>query len=458
MDAQICYRCIYFIDPLASIIDRKHEARNADIQQHTPPETSPLTADSSDSDIDSDSEPDTPSPGQKKHSRMAADYISLRPSELRTLRRLAPKVNLLPVIARTDSMTDARLRNVKKAVRRELEQAGIGFGVFALGTNLDSPHSERRGNRRPQMEHRSIDDENEVSEPPGLGATPISPVSPNDSNPVDEDSEHTPKKSVIKIRPTRFPADLSRKRSQSRIRKAHMQSNESDEEFEIARAKSNMKESVRIQEQQKSGTGDDSRKKRMSFASMRFYDHTQSLLSRDPLDGSGENAAAQREVDRLLPFALVNPERTSRRRPTSFQPSLDTDADQGQDILETSMFVRKFRWGTIDVLNAAHCDFVPMRTAIFASHLKALRKSTRDAYERYRTEKLLIRKARKMRQSMHPAQDSSVGVNSELGVLGEVESWVDVPAGVKATIPEAGTRNSSNHGRSLSPISYRFLN
>lgn len=178
----------------------------------------------------------------------------------------------------------------------------------------------------------------------------------------------------------------------------------------------------------------------MSFASMRFFDHTRALLSRDAMEGVGGNAAAHREVDRLLPFALVNPEQRSsrRRRPTSFQPSPSVDTNPDAEQIETSLFTRKFRWGTIDVLNASHCDFVPMRTAVFGSHLKALRKRTKDAYEQYRTEKLLIRKAKKARQSLHP-QDPSGGSRdgSVVGTLAEGGSWVDVATNAsKLDVPQ----------------------
>jgi hypothetical protein len=33
------------------------------------------------------------------------------------------------------------------------------------------------------------------------------------------------------------------------------------------------------------------------------------------------------------------------------------------------VFVRKFRWGTIDVLNPNHCDFAALRTAVLSTHM-----------------------------------------------------------------------------------------
>ena len=34
------------------------------------------------------------------------------------------------------------------------------------------------------------------------------------------------------------------------------------------------------------------------------------------------------------------------------------------------VFVRKYRWGVIDVLDPRHCDFAMMRTAVLSTHLK----------------------------------------------------------------------------------------
>lgn len=43
-------------------------------------------------------------------------------------------------------------------------------------------------------------------------------------------------------------------------------------------------------------------------------------------------------------------------------------AHQPQDL--KGVFVRKFRWGTIDVLDPNHCDFAALRTAVLSTHLK----------------------------------------------------------------------------------------
>lgn len=50
--------------------------------------------------------------------------------EIMTIRRLSSRVNVLPVIARADVLSNERLAAVKMAVRTDLANHGIGFGIF----------------------------------------------------------------------------------------------------------------------------------------------------------------------------------------------------------------------------------------------------------------------------------------------------------------------------------------
>jgi len=120
----------------------------------------------------------------------------------------------------------------------------------------------------------------------------------------------------------------------------------------------------------------------------------------------------------LLPFAIITPEGVRRRqRPLSMDSShyAPSAISQNEDHTKSSasarsarhpaylqgppddlkgVFTRKFRWGTIDVLDPHHCDFAALRTAILSTHIKVLKLHTKEVlYERYRTEKLLARRA-----------------------------------------------------------------
>ena len=54
----------------------------------------------------------------------------LPPSDIANIRGLSSRVNVLPVVARADTLTTDRLTAVKMAIRRDLAEAGIGFGIF----------------------------------------------------------------------------------------------------------------------------------------------------------------------------------------------------------------------------------------------------------------------------------------------------------------------------------------
>lgn len=67
------------------------------VSHHTPPD---LVPDSSSAD-DSDDESDAP--------------LTMSPAEIRVLRRLSARCNVLPVVARADSLTDEKLLAIKNA-------------------------------------------------------------------------------------------------------------------------------------------------------------------------------------------------------------------------------------------------------------------------------------------------------------------------------------------------------
>ena len=59
-------------------------------------------------------------------------------AEINVIRTLSSRVNVLPVIARADTLTNDRLSSIKMAVRRDLAEAGIGFGIFDLDAHPPS--------------------------------------------------------------------------------------------------------------------------------------------------------------------------------------------------------------------------------------------------------------------------------------------------------------------------------
>jgi hypothetical protein len=113
---------------------------------------------------------------------------------------------------------------------------------------------------------------------------------------------------------------------------------------------------------------------------------------------------AKTDLSSLLPFALIAPEANKRRpRPGSTDSSALTipgslkqePSEEGGTSSEVvpqtpisvhstrnhsflqgpprdlkGVFIRKFRWGTVDVLDPKHCDFAALRTAVLSTHLK----------------------------------------------------------------------------------------
>lgn len=273
----------------------------------------------------------------------------MSPAELRVIRRLSARVNVLPVIAHADSLTDDTLSLVKAAVRRDLESAGLDFGVFSTPKpKADSPvpvslSDDKAATTLPQEVngHRENGD-----------------IHQNGTSYVANDSENKerPSRPVITLKGTR----LSRSRSRSRRDLAAVVQDEREPYYP-------------------DGAEED------SVANIRFSAH---LVSKT-------------DLSTLLPFALIAPEQASAPRVRRSQPAspesnfsaredatgpsspvTDTPISPDSPTVRKSVFLRgppedlrgvftrKFRWGTVDVLNPDHCDFAALRTAILLTHLK----------------------------------------------------------------------------------------
>lgn len=113
-----CSRCIYFLDP-DQIVPPPVPG------PHVPP--IPRTRTSSFSQPDHEpvilEPPVTTNP-------LLAPRPTLPAADIAAIRRLSGRVNVLPVIARADILSNDRLAAVKLAIRHDLANAGIGFGIF----------------------------------------------------------------------------------------------------------------------------------------------------------------------------------------------------------------------------------------------------------------------------------------------------------------------------------------
>jgi hypothetical protein len=99
---------------------------------------------------------------------------TLPAAEINTIRRLSARVNVLPVIARADTLTNERLAAVKMAIRRDLAEAGIGFGIFDMDSHPMYPHHNDAAEHSPM----NGDVVNGYSKHPNGSASTSPPTSP----------------------------------------------------------------------------------------------------------------------------------------------------------------------------------------------------------------------------------------------------------------------------------------
>ncbi|KAF8442837.1 Septin-domain-containing protein [Boletus edulis BED1] len=291
--------------------------------------------------------------------------VMMSPAELRVIGRLSPRVNVLPVIAKADSLTDESLFAVKMAVREGLRHAGLGFGVFSTPKLGEESHLQST----PQ-EGATNGLRNGVN-----GASHH--TEKGDNGVADDDTEKDRvSRTVITLKGTH----AARSRSRSRRDLSSIAQDEREPQYPDE-------------------TVED------TVANIRFSAQTVTKVN----------------LDTLLPFALIAPEPERCPEPerlrsaTADSKSLHTneDSEGASSPVEPDVplaarkstifappeslrgaFTRKFRWGTVDVLNPEHCDFAALRTAILLTHMKVLKAHTREVlYEKYRTEKLLAKRA-----------------------------------------------------------------
>ncbi|EMD39844.1 hypothetical protein CERSUDRAFT_112111 [Gelatoporia subvermispora B] len=212
---------------------------------------------------------------------------TLPAADIATIRRLSQRVNVLPVVACADVLTNERLMAVKVAIRRDLADAGIGFGIF---------------------------DVDMVPPPPLYG----------------------------------------------------------------------------------SGVSDAPTSQMKSEATNGYSHHLNGSVSAAASPPNSPNSPPLLR----LPFALISPDIYSHSdgvsRPTpsrhelaqQYTPSLQSSTKKNNTLskLVPGKFIRSYRWGSLDVMDANHCDFLHLRKAIF-HHMKTLRKYTREyLFDKFKAE------------------------------------------------------------------------
>ncbi|KAK0464274.1 septin family protein [Desarmillaria tabescens] len=360
---QHIHLCIYMIHPSSIMTVAARRAQSslpirtrseATVSQRTPPDLVPDTSSGDDSDDE----------GQAA--------LTMSPAEIRVIRRLSARVNVLPVISHADSLTDDKLAAVKAAIHNDLADAGLGFGVFSHGDEPETPKKRRAVHTKSQTEPNGTSNGRVADESEG------------------EEEGERQSRPIIKLRSSRHsstPRAISRSRSRRR-------------DLSVAADDHRRPVSPDLDDKE-------------SVANVRF--------------SAAVVAKSTADLASLMPFALIAPESTKNRHrgqllntaPSSPVPSSEDGHSPSIDMTVSSVphtpaslsgarnptflgppedlkgvFVRKFRWGTVDVLDPNHCDFAALRTAVLSTHLNVLKTHTKEVlYEKYRTEKLLARRA-----------------------------------------------------------------
>lgn len=288
----------------------------------------------------------------------SAEQLTMSPAEIRVIRGLSARANVLPVIARADSLTDDKLSAVKDAVRRGLQEAGLDFGVFGPAT-APAHAATKQPNGNVKENGNGNGHANGNGHTNGNGQA--GPDAENDeSSDEEEEKAAAPSRPVVKLRPGRIGSMRSPSRSRRDLRSIADTDGISYEDLD-----------------------------QESVANIRFSAHI----------------VRKTDLSALLPFALIAPENASKRKEPKARPlSIDSKTsvyssaigdvttEEGHTAtskLQSSslsvhsqaylngppadlkgVFTRKFRWGIVDVLDPNHCDFAALRTAVLSTHLK----------------------------------------------------------------------------------------
>ena len=259
-----------------------------------------------------------PSMDTSRHSRKDSEYteepstptqpdpskLTMLRSELRVIKRLSHRMNVLPVIGCADSLTDERLSAIKEAVRGELAAAGLDFGVFGP-PNFD---------RDPAQNGHSID--------LNLPKANSRPKPADDEDDEEEEEEERKSRGVIRLRLSRYATG---QRSNSRTRR--------DAGYSYAGDGDGVQSGVNPPEED-------------SVANVRFSaSHFQRM-----------------DLDDILPFALISPEmipervvsKVSRRNTTYSPVTPDRDSSVSDHGDETIKGKAPFPTSPVNEIGRAH--------------------------------------------------------------------------------------------------------
>jgi hypothetical protein len=376
---------VYFIDP-RHLVERS-ETRRREVRQGY------LKNRDSSTNVNGDAE-------EGREDETSIEGLS--EADITIISKMSKFANVLPIIAKADTLTMARLYEVRQAIRRSLKNAKIDLGTFDIASSV---------NRR--KKHNISRNEAVVSrnEPIEMMAA--------------EEDQHLPRQAAGKEE-----VKVVRVRS----RRAYSASGPRPASDVFGHAEES----------------DAGHHNNASLARGNSFQSTEPLFSRDAEEEEDENASAKahEELLKLMPFSVFVPEpiqvyrkKKSQQymRPNSAEdPDFDFTQQNGVPpvpplpridgtnsasaesddappreseeigtalspgpydyphayplpptaLLPSERYERNYRWGTANVLDPDQCDFGILRSTIFGTHLEALKESTTARYEAFRSRRL----------------------------------------------------------------------
>ncbi|EUC63443.1 septin family protein-loop GTPase, partial [Rhizoctonia solani AG-3 Rhs1AP] len=324
--------------------------------------TRSTTPENSTEDWDSDSDEEGSSDSHR---------LGMLPAEVRAIHRLSQRANVFPVIARGDTLTDARLARIKRVIRRDLANAEVDLKLFGIGDDDDIP---QRGRVESRVGFGGGDGEQEPKVIKTKYRRPSRPRAGSETTdetasvaPIDTGSVHFAPKVDDSMLSHMFPLVVIAP--------------------DVPKAKPSKRQ-----------TTGDTRTPSVPGTPV-------AITTDDPDLPSSELAGSfptQGQTDASGNLTTSPPSRSASTYATAgVLPPSSWRGETGSisnaptaGMYPRGQFTRKYRWGTIDVLDPAHCDVGVLRGVALGSHMKALKTHTREVlYERFRTEKLLARRA-----------------------------------------------------------------
>ncbi|KAB5595919.1 Septin-9 [Ceratobasidium theobromae] len=370
--------CVYLIDP-ASIQSPIQRSQLRPLARSSTPDNS---AEDWDSDGSDDEDTD-----QSSHK------LTMLQSEIRAIKRLSQRTNVLPVIARGDTLTDARLARIKRAIRRDLTRAGVDLRIFGVADSEDRPQ-RGRVESRVTLGRRDDSDEEErkvIKIKYRRPSRPRQSTEPDMPVPADDASVHVVPRVDDTILENMFPLvviapDVPKVKPKSKRPPKEKDQPAHEVAFPVEAASPSLPGTPMA-----ITTDDPDPPSAEPAADQTPPSPTQSTNESTP------HAAPQTPSRSPSTYASPGPMPPSSWRAAGAalaSPFTGGHTGASARMYPRGQFTRKYRWGTIDVLDPAHCDVGVLRGVILGSHMKALKTHSREVlYERFRTEKLLARRA-----------------------------------------------------------------